>query len=119
MTNLGSILKSETSLCQQSPYSQSYGFSSNHVWMWELDHNEGWVPKNWCFQTVVLEKTLESPLDSKEIKPVNPKERAHAEAEDPMVWPSDVKSWLTGKDPDVRKDWRQKEKWVAEDEMVR
>ena len=74
MTNLDSVLKSrDIALPTKGPYSQSYGFSSSHIWMWELDHKEGWVPKNWCFPTVVLEKTLESPLDSKEIKPVNPK----------------------------------------------
>ena len=89
----------------KSPYSQSYGFSSSRVWMWELDHKEGWAPKNWCFQTVVLEKTLESPLDSNEIKPVNPKGnqpwmligRTDAEAEVPIFWPHYEKSWLIGK----------------------
>ena len=86
--------------------SQSYGLSSSHVWMWELDHKEGWMPKNWCFQTVVLEKTLESPLDNKEIKPVNPKGnqpwifigRTGTEAEVPIFWPPDAKSWFIGKD---------------------
>ena len=94
--------------------------------MWELDHKEGWVPKNWYFQTMVLEKTLESPLDC-EIKWVNPTEkqlqifigRTDAEAETPILWPPDVKSQLTGKDPDAGEEWRQKEKWVTEDEMVR
>ena len=108
-------------------YSQSYGISSNHVQMWELDHKEGWVLKNWCFGIVVLEKTLESPLDSKEIKPVNPKGnqlwifigRTDTEAEPAIIWPPDAKSWLIGKDPDAGKDWRQKEKGEAEDEMVR
>ena len=83
--------------------------------MWELDHKEGWAPKNWCFWTVVLEKTLESPLDYKDMKPVNPKgnrswifiEMIDAEAETPKLWPPDVKNWLLGKDPDARKDWRQ------------
>ena len=83
--------------------------------MWELDHKEGWAPKNWWFQTLVLEKTLKSPLDNKEIKPVNPKGnqswifrgRTDAEAEAPILWPTDVKSWLTGKDPDAGKDWMQ------------
>ena len=111
----------------KGPYSQSYGFSSSHVWIWELDHKEGWVLKNWCFQTVMLEKTLPSPLDSKEIKPVNPKGnqlwlftgRTDAKAEAPTLWPPDEKSWLSEKDPDAGKDWRQKEKAVAEDEMVR
>ena len=106
--------------------SQSYGFSSSHVWMWELNHKESWVPKNWCFWTVVLEKTLESPLDSKEIKPVDPKGdqswifigSTDAEAETPTLWPPDGKNWLTGKDPDVGKDWRQEEKGTMEDVMA-
>ena len=103
--------------------SQSYGFSSSHVWMWELDYKEGWAPKNWCFWTVVLEKTLESPLDRKEIQPVHPKgdqswvfiERTDAEAETPKLWPPDVKGWLIGKDPDAGKDWRKEEKGTTED----
>ena len=107
-------------------YNQSIGFSSNHVWMWELDHKKDWTPKKWCFQTAVLEKTLESHLDCKEIKPVNPKGnqpwiviwRTVAEAEAPVIWPSDVNSWLTGKAPDAGKDWGQEEKRAAEDEMV-
>ena len=94
--------------------------------MWELGHKENWVPKNWSFWTVVLEKTLESPLDSREIQPVNPKEnqswifigRTDAEAEAPILWPPDVKSRLIGKDPDAEKDWGQKEKGTSEDEMV-
>ena len=94
--------------------------------MWELDHKEDWVPKNWCFWTVVLGKTLESPLDCKEIQPLHPKGnqswifigRTDAEAEAPILWPPDVKNWLTGKDPDAGKDWRQKEKQTTEDEMV-
>ena len=106
--------------------SQSYGFSSSNVWMWELNHKEGWAPKNWCFQTVVLEKTLESPLDCKKIKPVNPKGnqpwiftgRTDIEAKAPILWPPDAKSQFTGKDPDARKDWRQKDKGVTENEMV-
>ena len=109
-----------------SPSSQSYGFSSSHVWIWELDDKESWAPKNWCFRTVVLEKTLESPLDSKEIQPVNLKGnqpwifigRTDAEAEAPILWPPDVKNWLIGKDPDAGKDWRQEEKGMTEDEMV-
>ena len=100
-------------------------FSSSRVWLWELDHKEIWVPKNWCFWTMVLEKTLESPLDCKEIQPVHPKGnqswifigRIDAEAEAPILWPPDVKNWLNGKDPDVGKDWRQ-EKGATEDEMV-
>ena len=107
-------------------FSQSYGFSSDHVWLWELDHKEGWVLKKWYFWIMVLEKTLESPLDCKEITPVNPKGnqpwmfigRTDAEAEAPILWPPDVKSRLTGKDPDVGKDWGQKEKGATEDEMV-
>ena len=104
--------------------SQSYGFSSSHVGMWALDHKEGQMPKNWCFQTVVLEKTLESPLDCKEIKPVNPKGNqpwkliGRTDAEAPILWPPDAKNWLIGKDPDAGKDWGQKEKGVTEDEMV-
>ena len=107
------------------PHSQSYGFSSSHVWMWELDHKEGWEPKNWCFLIVVVEKTLESPIDSKEIKQVNPKEnqpwifigRIDAEAEAPILWPPDMKSQLIWKYPDAWKDWRQ-EKGMTEEEMV-
>ena len=108
----------------KGPSSQSYGFSSSHVWMWELDHKESWAAKN-CFWTVVLEKTLESPLDCK-IKPVNPKGnepwifigRTDAEAETPIFWPPDSKNWFFGKDPDAGKDWRQEEKGTTEDEMV-
>ena len=106
--------------------SQSYGFTSSHVWMWELYHKESWVPKNWCFRTMVLEKTLESPLDCKEIKLVNPKGnqswifigRTEAEAETPIIWPPDVRNWVTGKDPDAGTDWRQEEKGTTEDEML-
>ena len=93
--------------------SSPYGFSSSHMWTWELDYKESWAPKNWCFWAMVLEKTLESPLDSKEILPVHLKgnqswpfiRRIDAEAETPIVWPPDVKNWLTGKDPDAGKDW--------------
>ena len=107
-------------------YSQSYDFSSSHERMWELDYKESWAPKNWCFWTVVLEKTLESPLDCKEIQPVHPKGnrswifigRTDAEAETPILWLLDVKSWLIWKDPDSGKDWRQEEKGLTEDEMV-
>ena len=106
-------------------YGQGYGFSSSRVQMWELDHKEAWALKNWCFQTVVLEKTLESPLVCKEIKPVNPKGnqpwrfiwRTDAEAEALILSPCDVKSWLIGKDPNSGKDWGQEEE-AAEDEMV-
>ena len=105
-------------------YSQGYGVSSSHVWMWELGHKEGWVPKNWCFPPGVLEKTLEHPLDCKEIKPVNPKRNqpwifiGRTDAEAPILWPPDAKSQLIGKDPDAGKDWRQEEKGMTEDEMV-
>ena len=99
----------------KDPSSQGYGFSSGHVWMWELDYKESWVPRNWCFWTVVLEKTLESPLDCKEIQPVHPKGdqswifigRNEAEAGTLVFWPLDVKNWLIGKDPDAEKDWGQ------------
>ena len=105
--------------------SQSYGFSSSHVWMWELDYKESWAPKKWRFWTVVLEKTLGSSLDCKEINPFNPKGnqswifigRTIAEAETPILWPPDAKNWLIGKDPDAGQDWRQ-EKGTTEDEMV-
>ena len=99
---------------------------SSHVWMWELDYKESQVLRNWCFWTTVLEKTLESPLDYKEIQPVHPKgnqswvfiERTDVEAETPIFWPPDMKSWLIWKDPDVKKDWRQEEKGMTEDEMI-
>ena len=102
------------------------GFSRSHVWMWELDYKESWAQKNWCFWTVVLEKTLGSPLNCKEFKPVNTKGnqslvfigRTDAEAETPVLWAPHAKSWLIGKDPDVGKDWRQEEKGTTEDEMV-
>ena len=105
--------------------SPGYSFSSSHVWMWELDCEESWALKNWCFWTVVLEKTLESPLDCKAIQPVRPKGnqswifigRTDVEAETPILWPSDVKNWLIWKDSDPRKDWRQEEKGTTEDEM--
>ena len=128
ITNLGSILKNQRHYFDnKDPSSQSYGFSSSHVCMWELDYNESWVPKNWCFWTLVLEKTLESPLDSKEIQPVHPKGnqywifigRTDAEAaETPVLWPPDAKNWLIGKDPDAGKDWRREEKGMTEDEMA-
>ena len=106
--------------------SQAYGFSSGHVWMWELDYKESWAPKNWCFWTVVLEKTLESPLDCKEIQPVHPKGdqfwvfigRADVVAETPILWPPDAESWLIWKDPEAGKDWRWEEKGTTEDEMA-
>ena len=121
-----SIKKQRHHFINKGSSSQTYGFSNSHVWMWELDHEEGWALKNWCFWTVVLEKTLESPLDSKEIKPVNPKAnqswifigRTDAEAEAPILWPPDAKSWLIRKDPNAGKDWRQEEKGTTEDKMV-
>ena len=138
MTNVGSILKAEALLCWQTPSSQHYGFSSSHVWVWELDHKESWTPKNWCFWTVMLEKTLESLLHCKEIQtlesllhckeiqPFNPKGnqswifigRTDVEAETPILWPPDSKNWLIGKDLDAGKDWEQEEKGTTEDEMV-
>ena len=120
------IKKQRCYFTDKSLFNQSYGFSSSHVWMWESDHKECWVPKNWCFWTVVLEKTLETLLDNKEIQPVHPKGnqswmsigRTDAEAEAPILWPPDAKNWLTGKDPDSEKDWRKEEKGMTEDEMV-
>ena len=107
------------------PSSQGYGFSSGHVWMWELDYKESWALKNWCFWSVVFEKTLENVLDCKEIQPVHPKDqswlsigRTDAEAEIPILWSHEAKSWLIGKDPDAGKDWRWEEKGTTEDEMV-
>ena len=127
MTNLDSIFKSRdiNYFANKGPSSQGYGFSSSHEWMWELDYEESWVLKNWCFWTLVLEKTLESPLDCKEIQPVHPKGdqfwvffgRTDAEAETPLLWPPDEKSWLIGKDPDAGKDWGQEEKGTTEDEI--
>ena len=118
-------LKAETLFANKGPSSQGYGFSSGHVLIWELDGEESWEPKNWCFWTVVLEKTLESPLDCKEVQPVHPKEnkswvfigKTDAEAETPILWPCDAKNWLIWKDPDAGKDWRW-EKGKTEDEMV-
>ena len=123
MTNLDSILKGRDITL---PTKVHLGFSSGHVWVWELDYKENWAQKNWCFWTMVLEKTLESPLDCKEIQPVNPKGnqswifngRTDAEDEAPILWPPDVKSWLIGKDPDAGKDWGQEKKGTTEDEMV-
>ena len=114
MTNLDSIFKSrDITLPTKGPSSQGYGFSSSYVWMWELNHKESWVQKNWCFWSVVLEKTLESPLDCKEILK-DPKgnqswifiEKTDAEAKTPILWPIDVKNRLLGKDPDTQKEWR-------------
>ena len=107
-------------------YSQSYGFSSHHVWIWELDHKQSWAPKNWCFWTMVSEKTPENLLDCKEIKPVYPKgkqswifiKRTDAKAEAPIFGPPDSKNWFTGKDPDAGKDWEQADKGTTEDKMA-
>ena len=119
------IKKQRYYFANKGPSSQSCGFPSSHVWVWELDHKESWAPKNWWFWTVVLEKTLQSTLDSKMIKLVNPKGnqswifigRTDAEAETPILWLPDVKNWLIWKDPDAGKDWGQ-EKGTTEDEMV-
>ena len=121
--NLDNILKSRDITLPKRPCSQSYSFTRSHVWMWELDHKESWALKNWCFWTVAFDKTLESPLDSKEIKPVNLKGnqsqifigRTDAEAETPILCPPDAKNWLIVKDPDAGKDWRQEEKGTTED----
>ena len=126
MTNPDSILKSRHCFANKGPSSQSYGLASSQVWMWELDYKENWAPKNWCFWTVVLEKTLESPLDCKEIQPVHSEGdqswvfvgRTDAEAETPILWWPDVKNWLIWKDPDAGKDWGQEEKGTTEDEKV-
>ena len=119
------IKKQRHYLTNKSPSSQIYGFPNSYVWMWELDYKESWMPKNWCFWTLVLEKTLESPLDSKAIQPVHPKGHHIPEyslvywiAETPILWPPDVKNWLTRKDPDAGKNRRQEEKGTTEDKMV-
>ena len=120
------IEKQRHYFADKGPSSQSYGFSSSNVWKWELDYKLSWTPKNWRFWFVALEKTLESLLDCKEIQPVNRKGnqswifigRTDAEAETPVLWPSDVKNWLIGKYPDAGKEWRQEEKETTEDEMV-
>ena len=112
------IKKQRHYFANKGPSRQSYEFSSSHVRIWELDYKESWAPNNWCFWTVVLEKTLESPLDCKEIQPVPPKRnqswifigRTDAEAETPILWSADVKNWLMWKDPDAGKDWRQEER---------
>ena len=125
MTHLDSIFKSRD-IANKRPSHQGFGFSCGHVWMWELDYKESWMKKNWWFWTVVLEKTLESPLDYKEIQPVHPKGdqswvfigRTDAEAETPILWPPDAKSWLIGKDPDAGENWGHEEKGTTEDEMV-
>ena len=120
------IKKQRRYFVNKGPSSQSYGFSSSRVWMWELDYKENRALKNWYFWTVVLQKILESPLDYKEIKAVNPKGnqpwlftgRTDSETEAPILWPPYAKKWLIGKDPDARKDWGQEEKGATEDKMV-
>ena len=120
------IKKQRHHFASKSPYCKSYGLPSSHVWMWEPDHKEDWAPKNWCFWTAVLEKILESPLDSKEIKPVNLKRKpvlnthwkTDAEAEAPILWPPDANRQLIGKDLDAGTNWGQEEKEGTEDEMV-
>ena len=122
MTNLDSILKSRDITLPKKVHLVKAGFFISHVWMCELDHKESWTPKNWCFWTVVLQKTPESPLNCKKIKRVNPKGnqswifigRTYAEAKAPILWPPDVKNWLIGKDPDAKKDWRQEEKGTTD-----
>jgi len=126
MTNLDTILKKQRhSFANKVPSSQGYGFSSAHVWMWDVDCEESWVPKNQCFWTVVLEKTLESPLDCKEIQPVHSKDdqpwvffgRNDAKAETLVLWPPHAKNCLIGKDSDAGRDWGQEETGTTEDEM--
>ena len=125
MTNLDSILKSRDITLPTKVHLVKAMVFPGHVWMWELNYKESWAPKNWCFWTVVLEKTLESPLDCEEIQPVHPKGnqswvfiwRTDVEAETPILWPPDGKSWLIWKDPDAGKDWRL-EKGTTEEEMV-
>ena len=120
------IKKQRCCFANKGPSSQGYGFSSGHVWMWELDYKESWVLKNECFWAVVLEKTFESPLDCKEIQSVHPKGdqswvfigRTDVEAVTPILWPPDAKSWLIWKDPDAGENWGQEEKGMTEDEMV-
>ena len=128
MTNLDSILKRRDIALPTKVHlsTQSYGFSRSYVWMWELNQKESWVPNNGWFHTVVLEKSLESSLGSKEIKSVTPKgnhpwifiRRTVAEAEAPILWLPDMKRWFIGKDPNAGKDWRQEGKWVIEDEIA-
>ena len=120
------IKKQRHYFANKGPSSQSYGFSNSHVWMWELDYKESWAPKKWCFWTMVLQKSLESPLDCKEMQSVNPKGnqswifigRTDVEAKTPILWPPDAKNQLIGEDPDAGKDWRQEEKGTTEDEMA-
>ena len=126
ITNVDSVEKQRHYSADKGSQSRGYGLPSGHVWLWELYHKKSRKPKNLCFWTVVLEKTPESPVGSKEIKPVHPKGnqswtfigRTDVEAETPILWPSDAKNWLIWKNPDSGKDWRQEEKGMTEDEMV-
>ena len=127
MTNQRQHIKKQRHyFANKGPSSQNYGFSSGHVWMWELDYKESWALKNWCFWTVALKETLESPLDCKEIQPIHPKGnqswmftgRTDVEAETPILWLPDANSWLIWKDPDAGKDWRREKKGMTGDEMV-
>ena len=127
MTNLDNIFKSrDITLPTKVCLIKGCGFPSSYIWIWELDYKESWVQKNWCFWTVVLEKTLESPLDCKEIQLVHPQGdqswvflgRTDFEGATPILWAPDVKSWLIWKDPDAGRDWEQEEKGMTEDEMV-
>ena len=120
------IIKQRHHFDNKGPSSQNCGFSSSHVWVWELDYKESWAPKNWCFWTLVLENTLESHLDFKEVQPVHPKGnqswifigKTYAEAETPILWPPDAKNWLIGKVLDAGKGWRQEEKGTTEDKLI-
>ena len=124
LANLDTILKSRSITLPKNVHQVKAWFSSSHVWMWGLDHKDSWVPKNWCFWTVALDKTFESPLDRKWIQPVHPKRNqswiftvrtdVEAEAEIPILWPPDVKNWLIWKDPDAGNDWRWEENGTAE-----
>ena len=121
------VKKQRHCFASKHPHSQSYGFSNSHVQIWEWGHKEGWVPKSWCFPVVMLEKTIESPLDHKEIKPINPKGnqpwicigKIAPDAKATILWLPYAKNWLIGKYPDAGRDWRQKDRGVAEGEMVR
>ena len=122
--NKEKIKKQRCYFANKGPSNQSYGFPSSHVWMWELDYKESWAPKNGCFWTVALEKSLESPLDCKKIKLASPKGNksrvfiGRTDVEALIIWLPDVKNWLIGKDLDAGRDWRQEEKWMTEDEML-
>ena len=126
MPKLDSILQSRDITLPTKVHLVKAPVSSSHVWMWELDYKESWAMKNWCFWTMILEKSLESPLDCKEIQPIHPKGnhswifigRTDTKAESPILWPHDAKNWLFWKDPDAGKDWKWEKKGTIEDEMV-